>query len=97
MVNSKVVGITEGAVASVADPIYFFGPDGNAQPHVIPTIPGVAGYNPHWQVIFVTVLNSRDLSTAPFLSEDEVLDAEANGEVMVTPTPIIVLCQVISL
>jgi hypothetical protein len=103
VVNQNVVGITQGAVASVADPIYFFPADpsdptgAQLQPHIIPTIPGVAGYNPHWQVKLVFVLNDRDLSTDPFLSEADVLEAEANGEVVVIPTPIIVLCQVISL
>jgi hypothetical protein len=102
VVNPNVVGITQGAVASVADPIYFFPSDpdnptgAQLQPHVIPTIPGVAGYNPHWEVNLVFVLNDRDLSTDPFLSEDAVKDAQAKGEVMVIPTGIIVLCQVIS-
>lgn len=102
VVNQNVVGITRGSVASVADPIYFFPVSSNdptgaqLQPHVIPTIPGVAGYNPHWEVNLVFVLNNRDLSSNPILSETELLEAEANGEVMVIPTGIIVLCQVIS-
>lgn len=102
VVNQNVVGITHGNVPNIADPIYFFPSDANdptgaqLQPHVIPTIPGVAGYNPHWDVNLVFVLNGRDLSTDPVLSAAEVLQAEANGEVVVIPTGIIVLCQVIS-
>lgn len=110
VVNNNVLGITHGAVASVADPIYFFPVDpGNPtgdqlQPHVIPTIPGVAGYNPHWDVNVVVVNNGRNLSQNPFTSEQEILDAAntwdpfiGNYDVTVTDLNFIVLCQVISL
>ena len=103
VVNQNVLGITRGDVASVADPIYFFPSDSSdptgaqLQPHVIPTIPGVDGYNPHWKVELVFVLDGRDLSKDPFLSEDEIQEAVAKNEIVVIPTGIIVLCQVISL
>jgi hypothetical protein len=110
VVNANVLGITHGKVASVADPIYFFPVDPNdptgpqLQPHVIPTIPGVAGYNPHWDVKVVVVNNGRDLSTDPFVSEQEILDAAntydpeiGDYDVTVTDLHFIVLCQVISL
>jgi hypothetical protein len=103
VVNTNVLGITHGKVARVADPIYFFPVDPNDptgkqfQPHVIPTIPGVAGYNPHWDVIVVTVLNGRNLSQNPFTSADKVWEAYQNGEVDLTDLHVIVLCQVISL
>ncbi len=109
VVNQNVVGITHGKVANIADPIYFFPVDPNdptgaqLQPHVIPTIPGVAGYNPHWDVKVVVVNNGRDLSTDPFVSVQQIQDAATtydpeigDYDVTVTDLHFIVLCQVIS-
>ncbi len=93
-VSGNVAGVTNHAIAShVANPIYVFG----TQNHVLGTaIPGVAGYNPWWSVVLVTVLDDRNLFTDPFTSEGEVLEAYANGEVDLNDTGFILLCQVVS-
>ena len=94
-VNPHVVGVDHPAIASkAANPLYVV--IGQDVSHVLSTIPGVAGYNPWWDVLTVQVLNGRDVSTHPFLSEKEILTAEANGEVWVTDLNFILLCQVIS-
>ena len=103
-VNGNVVGIDHGAIATqVANPIYVVLPvsDQNAQQidHVLGVSePGVAGYNPHWDVIYVTVLDGRDLTTNPFTSEAEILAAAnaSNPTVALQDTGVIVLCQVVS-
>ncbi len=95
-VSSNVVGVTKQAIASkVANPLYVVaGQDVN---HILGVaIPGVAGYNPYWDIVTVTVLDDRDVSTDPFTSEEEILEAYASGEVDLTDTGFILLCQVIS-
>jgi hypothetical protein len=93
IVNANVVGVEREAIASIAEPLYAFG---GLQPHVIATMPGQPDYNPYWDVYAVEVLDGRNLSTDPFLSEDEILDAEDRGEVRVTHLNFILLCQVVS-
>jgi hypothetical protein len=101
-VSGNVVGVNNTAIATrVANPIYVVLPvsDQDAQQvdHVLGVaIPGVAGYNPYWDVVYVTVLNGRDLTTNPFTSESEILTAYLNGEVDLNDTGFILLCQVIS-
>jgi len=100
-VSHNVVGVNHPAIAArVANPIYVVLPVSaqNAQPvdHVLGVaIPGVAGYNPYWDVVLVTVKNGRDLTTNPFTSEDEILTAYLNGNVDLNDTGFILLCQVI--
>ena len=95
-VSSNVVGVTNHAIASkAANPLYVVG--GQDVDHILGVaIPGAAGYNPFWDIVIVTVLDGRDVSTDPFTSEEEILDAYANGEVDLTDTGFILLCQVIS-
>jgi hypothetical protein len=91
--NDNVVGIDNEAIATtVANPLYVV--DGQEVSHVLSIGLG-AGYNPYWDIVLVTVLNGRDLSTDPFLSEAEILDAAANGEVALDDTGFILLCQVV--
>jgi hypothetical protein len=92
VVNPNVVGVDKPAIKEVAELIYFV----DGQPHVLSTIPGVPGYNPYWDIITVTVLNGRDVTTDPFLSEDEILAAYLLGDVDLSDTDIVLLCQVIS-
>jgi hypothetical protein len=100
-VSDNVVGVNHTAIAThVANPIYVVLPvsDQDAQQvdHVLGVaIPGVAGYNPYWDVVLVTVKNGRDLTQNPFTSENEILTAYLNGEVDLNDTGIILLCQVI--
>jgi len=93
--NDNVVGITNQAIANkVANPLYVVA--GQEVSHVFgEAIPGVKGYNPHWDVITVTVNNGRNVIADPFTSEDEILEAADNGEVTLTDTGFILLCQVI--
>ena len=93
-VSSNVAGVTNDAIVNkVANPLYAFN---GAQDHVLGTaIPGVAGYSPWWSVVVVTVLDDRDVSTDPFTSEEEILEAYANGEVDLFETDFVLLCQVV--
>ncbi len=100
-VSTNVVGVGSTAIATkVANPIYVVLPvsarDAQQVDHVLGVaIPGVAGYNPYWDVVYVTVLDGRDLTTNPFKSEDEILTAFLNHTVDLTDTGFILLCQVI--
>jgi len=86
--NANVVGLP----VSVANPLYLV-PGQNVN-HVLSTAPGAPGYNPFWDIVVVTVLDGRDVSVDPFLSEGEILEAYLDGEVSLFDTGIIVLCQV---
>ncbi|HUG11222.1 MAG TPA: hypothetical protein VMM36_09420 [Opitutaceae bacterium] len=71
------------------NPLYVFG----TQDHVLEVAaPGVAGYNPWWEVVLVSVLDGRNVSTDPFTSEGEILEAYLNGEVDLTDTGFILPC-----
>lgn len=100
-VSGNVVGVNNTAIATqVANPIYVVLPvspqDAQQVDHVLGVaIPGVAGYNPYWDVVYVTVKNGRDLTTNPFKSEDDILIAYLNNEVDLNDTGFILLCQVI--
>ena len=93
VVNDNLLGIKEKDHANI---LYSFGPPGN-QPQfdVITVVPGERGYNPLWEVIAVVVLNGRDVTTNPFMSEDEILDAAQNNEVMLVETEFYFLCQIL--
>jgi hypothetical protein len=96
-VSDNVVGVNNQAIATrVANPIYFLPP---AQPisHVLGVAsPGVAGYNPYWDVVYVTVLDGRNLTINPFTSEADIRIAYANHQVDLIDTGFILLCQVVS-
>ncbi len=63
------------------------------QPQVVDSIPGDAKYSPLWRV---NIVEWKDPTTATILgSEDEVLAAESNGQVTVTPTHIVVNCPIV--
>ena len=95
-VSNNVVGITSPTIAAkVANPLYVVA-DSQVVNHVLGVaIPGVAGYHPYWDLVFVTVLDGRNLVTDPFTSEAEILAAWANGEVSLDDSGFILLCQVI--
>ena len=95
-VSGNVVGVNHQAIADkVANPLYVV--SGQQVDHVLGVAaPGVSGYNPYWDIVIVTVLDGRDLTTDPFTSEEEILDAYANGEVALNDTGFILLCQVVS-
>lgn len=103
-VSDNVVGVDHnGIVNHTANPIYVVLPvsDQDAQQinHVLGVAePGVSGYNPYWDVIYVTVLDGRDLTTNPFTSEAEILAAadSSNPTVSLQDTGFILLCQVVS-
>jgi hypothetical protein len=63
------------------------------QPQVVDSIPGDAKYSPLWRV---NVVEWKDPSSATMLgSEDEVLSAESDGKVTVTPIHVIVNCPIV--
>ena len=93
VVNDNVVGVEE---KEVAIPLYSFGRPGNRpQLDVVAEAPGEAGYNPWWETIRVVVLNGRDLTTDPFTSEEEILEAAAANEVQLIETEFYFLCQIL--
>jgi len=95
-VSGNVVGVNHQAIADkVANPLYVV--SGQQVDHVLgEAIPGMAGYNPYWDVVFVTVNTDRNLATDPFTSEDDILAAAAAGDVTLDDTGFILLCQVVS-
>ena len=63
------------------------------QPQVVDSIPGDPKYSPLWRV---NVVEWKDPASATILgSEDDVLAAESNGKVTVTPTHFVVNCPII--
>ena len=100
-VSDNVVGVDHPGSSHHANPIYVVLPvstqDAQQVNHVLGVaIPGVAGYNPWWDVVLVTVKNGRDLTAHPFTSEAEILIASLNDEVDLNDTGIILLCQVVN-
>ena len=95
-VSKNVVGVDHQAIADhAANPIYVV-IDQPSPDHVLgEAIPGMAGYNPYWDIFYVTVNTDRDLATDPFTSEDEILAAAAVGDVTLHDTGKILLCQVV--
>src|SRR5215472_15586599 len=94
-VSSNVVGVNKPAISKHANPLYVVA--GQDVDHVLgEAIPGVRGYNPWWDLVFVTVNSDRNLITDPFTSEDEILDAAASGEVSLDDSGFVLLCQVIA-
>lgn len=63
------------------------------QPQVVDSIPGEAKYSPLWRV---NVVEWKDPTNATVLgSEADVLAAASNGQVTITPTPIVVNCPIV--
>jgi hypothetical protein len=95
--NNNAQGVAErGNLDEVAIPLYAFGdPPNQLQPDVLSAIPTTPGYRPLWEVIQVTILDDRDVSTNPFTSEEEILAAEALGQVALVETEFVFLCQVL--
>jgi hypothetical protein len=97
VVNDNVVGVDRESVEEIANPLFSFGPPGDQpQPDVISVAPGEAGYNPWWEAYAVVVLDDRDVTTDPFTSAEEILEAEEAGEVMIVETEFFFLCQITS-
>jgi hypothetical protein len=97
VVNDNVVGVDQAALRDrVSNPLYLFGSVGAMlQDDVLSFIPTVAGYKAWWHVVAVIVLDGRDVGTDPFTSEDEILEAEAEGKVLLIETDFVFLCQVL--
>jgi hypothetical protein len=93
IVNENVLGVDE---KPKTNPLYSFGPPGD-QPQfdVVSEVPGEADYSPWWEDIRVVVLNDRDVTTDPFTSEEEILEAEEAGDVMLIETEFYFLCQIL--
>lgn len=96
VVSDNVVGRSSIGIEKAAIPLYSFGEPGDQpQPDVLSLIPGQSGYNPWWRVIAVVVLDGRDVSTNPYTSEEELLNAEEDGKVLLIDTGFFFLCQVL--
>ena len=82
---------TDDAIAiHAANPIYFVYDTGGQplQSPILSTVPGVAGYNPYWQVIVVVVPQGSDVSVPITSAADIPLDWQS-------PTDTVLLCQVV--
>ena len=93
VVNDNVEGVGQDVPAI---PLYAFGePGSQPQFDVLSAVPGDASYNPWWEGIFVAILDERNVGVNPFMSEAEILVAEAAGEVALFNTGFVFLCQVL--
>ena len=96
VVNANVVGVNRDFVERIAIPIYTFGPPGDQpQIDVLSAIPGERKYRPWWEVHMVIVTDGRNVTTDPFTSEEEILEAEADEKVLVMESDFYFLCQVL--
>ena len=96
VVNDNVVGVEREILEDIANPLFSFGPPGNQpQADVITVVPGESGYNPWWEVYNVTVLNGRNVTTDPFTSAEEILEAAEAGTVRIVETEFFFLCQIL--
>lgn len=63
------------------------------QPQVVDSIPGEGKYSPLWRV---NIVEWKDPSVATILgSDNDILSAEAEGKLTVTPTNIVVNCPIV--
>jgi len=93
--NVRVADVGKAGNTHMANPFYAFGPPPNApQFDVISKIQG-PGYSPWWEVFAVIPLDGRNVSTNPFTSEQEILDAQAAHKVLIIDTDFVFLCQVL--
>ena len=96
VVNANVVGVERESVERIANALFAFGSEEEPlQADVISVAPGESGYNPWWEEYQVTVLDGRDLTTNPFTSAEEILEAEEAGAVEIEETEFFFLCQII--
>jgi hypothetical protein len=95
VVNANVVGVERESVEQIANALFSFGEPNAPQAEVISVAPGEAGYNPWWEEYNVVVLDGRDLTTDPFTSAEEILEAAEGGLVRIEETEFFFLCQII--
>jgi len=107
-VSANVFGVNHSGITNnAANPLYLDGAstlDPNNQlsgllhvDHILGVaVPGVAGYNPWWDVILVIYPSTGQLADFGFTSEAEILDARDAGDVVLVDTGIVLLCQVVS-
>jgi hypothetical protein len=96
VVNANVVGVDRESVEHIANALFSFGEPNAPQAEVISVAPGESGYNPWWEEYNVVVLDGRDLTTNPFTSAEEILEAAEAGLVRIEETEFFFLCQIIS-
>lgn len=104
-------GLAKDPVKNGSSDIYLIGGNRIYQANVVSTVPGVQGYNPHWDLNIVhtapgvTVADILDagLGSSRFFTEGvlfddalNVLEAESQGLVRITTPGLIVLCPVVS-
>lgn len=94
-VNENVDGPNAPHSAEPAIPFYVFPPELGFQLEVLAGAPEHAGYNPWWEVFVVIVTDGRDVTTDPFTSEAEILEAVDLGNAFLVPTGFVFLCQVL--
>jgi hypothetical protein len=95
--------------AHLAD-IFLIGGNRAYQANVVDSIPGVAGYSPHWDVNVVHTAAGKtlaDLLASPYASSsypevlfdsvDDILGAEAAGLVTIEEPGVIVLCPIVNI
>ncbi len=102
-------GVEEGITSQGENDLYLIGGDRAFQGNVAEFIPGEAGYSPHWNVNVVHTAPGKtlaDILASPYVSAhypealfddvEDILDAQADGLVVIDHPGVVVLCPVIS-
>jgi hypothetical protein len=102
-------GFEEGVTQRGENDLYVIGGDRAFQANVAEFIPGEAGYTPHWNVNVVHTAPGKtlaDILASPYVSAhypealfddvEDILDAQADGLVVIEHPGVVVLCPVIS-
>jgi len=106
-----LLGVEEGVAQKGNNDLYIIGGDRMYQANVAEFIPGEAGYTPHWNVNVVHTAPDKtlgDILASPYASErydtegvlfddaEDILDAQADGLVVIDHPGVVVLCPIIS-
>jgi hypothetical protein len=107
----RLGGLERDVSQQAVNQIYLIGGDRAFQANVVLTIPGEAGYSPHWNVNVVHTapgMTLDDILASPYASDhyasegvlfddaQDVLGAEADGLVVTEQPGVVVLCPIIS-
>ena len=92
--NVRIADVGKPGSTRMANAFYSFGFPNAPQFDVIDIVQG-KGYSPWWEVFAVIPLDNRNLTTNPFKSEQEILDAQAAHKVLIIDTDFVFLCQVL--
>jgi hypothetical protein len=102
-------GPEEGVTERGENDLYLIGGNREYQANVAEFIPGEPGYSPHWNINLVNTAEGvtlADILASDYVSDhypealfddvEDILDAEEDGLVTISPLGFVVLCPVIS-